>query len=113
MGARIRHLRTQKGWSQRALARRLGLSYSRLSRIEHGRATPSLPLMLGIAEALETRVEELFGPAPSDALARDIERLAGLASSLEQELLVHILRQLAGLDSASAPLRISSQEIAP
>jgi hypothetical protein len=84
-----------------------------MSRIEHGRATPSLPLVLGIAEALETRVQELFGPGSSDALARAIERLAGLASSLEQELLVHILWQLAGLDPASAPLRRLSPEIAP
>ncbi len=58
-------LRRARGWSQRALARRIVISRAGLAAIEAGQVTPSVATALRLAEALGCTVEELFGsPGP-------------------------------------------------
>ncbi len=60
--ARIRHLRIQRGYPQRELAERAGITQEYLSAIERGSRVPSLEVFLLLAEAL--------GVPPSILLSR-------------------------------------------
>lgn len=60
-GDRIRKRREAAGWSQAELARRAGISRAAVSAIETGRVSPSVTAALGLARALDSSVETLFG----------------------------------------------------
>jgi putative transcriptional regulator len=55
------------GWSQAALAERLGVSRQTVISIERGRFDPSLPLAFRIAEVFGARIDEIFFPAEKPA----------------------------------------------
>jgi transcriptional regulator with XRE-family HTH domain len=63
-GDQIRKLRTDKGWSQRALGARIGVSYAYISKLENGRLDftnyPSARLIQRLAAALDADEEELL-----------------------------------------------------
>ncbi|MFI9594628.1 helix-turn-helix domain-containing protein [Nonomuraea sp. NPDC052265] len=61
VGARLRHLRTQRGVTLSALAEATGISKSTLSRLESGQRRPSLELLLPIAGAHQVPLDELVG----------------------------------------------------
>lgn len=58
---RVGELRRRRGWSQRELARRVGVSRAGLGAIEAGEVVPSVATALRLAEVLGCTVEELFG----------------------------------------------------
>lgn len=60
LGARVKQLRTERGWSLEALAAASGVSRSMLSQIEREQANPTLAVTLRIARA--------FGMALGDLL---------------------------------------------
>jgi putative transcriptional regulator len=60
MKNRIRDLRTERGWSQRELAERLGVSRQTVNAIENERYDPSLPLAFKISKVLDTAIHDLF-----------------------------------------------------
>jgi transcriptional regulator with XRE-family HTH domain len=60
-GEHIRKLRLSKGYSQRALAEKLGINFTYLSKIETGRMPPpSQEAILRMAEVLEVDEDELL-----------------------------------------------------
>lgn len=61
MGATLRHMRKVQGKTLRSIAERVGCSVSMLSKLELGRATPSLDLLAKLAEEMGTSIAELFG----------------------------------------------------
>jgi transcriptional regulator with XRE-family HTH domain len=74
IGEVIRTLRHRRNLTQRALARRAGLTDSNLSRIERGSVTPRLPLLADIAEALGIPLRLLlWWAAPMPAAGSDVE----------------------------------------
>ena len=79
-GERIKALRGERGLSQRALAEKVGLDFTYLSKIENDRLehTPSIKTILDLARALEVDELELLDlarkvPSPFEAVARDHE----------------------------------------
>jgi putative transcriptional regulator len=54
--------RARLGWSQAALAERLGVSRQTVISIERGRFDPSLPLAFRIAAVFGARIDEIFSP---------------------------------------------------
>jgi len=62
--------RTDHGLSQQELARRVGTSYSQISRIESGRQRTSLETLLRIAHALELKMVVGFEETIGDAAGR-------------------------------------------
>lgn len=60
MKNQLRLLRTERGWSQAALAERLGVSRQSVNAIETGKYDPSLPLAFAIARLFEMKIEEIF-----------------------------------------------------
>ncbi|MEV5508283.1 helix-turn-helix domain-containing protein [Streptomyces orinoci] len=61
MAPRLRSLRSRSGLTLEAAAARIGLSPAHLSRLETGRRTPSLPMLLTLARTYGTTVSELLG----------------------------------------------------
>ncbi|HGY10560.1 MAG TPA: transcriptional regulator [Oceanithermus profundus] len=66
MKNRLPVLRAERGWSQAALAERLGVSRQTVNAIEKGRYDPSLPLAFKIAEVFGLAIEDIFEPEPSE-----------------------------------------------
>ena len=64
-GSRIRELRLVAGMRQEDLAERCGLFRTYMSRIETGRANPTLTMIHALADSLGVAVTELFVAAPS------------------------------------------------
>lgn len=64
--ARLRSLRRTLGWSLDHLAQRSHLSASTISRIETGKRTISLDVLIALADALEVDVNSLVGVHEDD-----------------------------------------------
>ncbi|HPF72082.1 MAG: helix-turn-helix transcriptional regulator [Rhodanobacteraceae bacterium] len=60
MRSHVRELREQLGWSQAALAERLGVSRQTVNAIETGKYDPSLPLAFRLARLFEKNIESIF-----------------------------------------------------
>lgn len=62
----VKQNRVQRQWSQAELAARAGISRAAVSAIESNRLVPSVAAALALAEALDCRIEQLFGPGATD-----------------------------------------------
>jgi putative transcriptional regulator len=60
MENRLRQLRAERGWSQQALAERVGVSRQTINAIETERYDPSLPLAFKLAGTFGCRIENIF-----------------------------------------------------
>jgi transcriptional regulator with XRE-family HTH domain len=60
LGARVKHLRSARGWSLEGLANASGVSRSMLSQIEREQANPTLAVTLRIARAFGIGLSELL-----------------------------------------------------
>ena len=123
VGARLRALREQHGFSQRELAKRAGLSNAIISLIEQNRSSPSVGSLKKVLDGLPVSLAEFFG---GDALPRpqiffgadELVELAGGKISYRQvgrdqtERGVQILheRYAPGADTGEAMLRHDSEE---
>ena len=58
----IRRLRTERGWTQAALADLLDVSRQTVNALETGRYDPSLPLAFRLARVLGEPLEGIFDP---------------------------------------------------
>ena len=92
IGRNIRIRRTQKNLKQKVLAEHINISAQHISHIETGRAQPSLPVLVDIANALDTDINTLLGANLSTGRKKILE--AQIAEELEgatAEVLEHIL----------------------
>ena len=69
VGDGLRKHRQDAGMSLRALARKVGVSPSLISQIEHGKATPSVATLYAIVSELGVSLDELFFDEPRGAAA--------------------------------------------
>lgn len=81
VGARIRELREEKGWTTNRLANQCGLSQSFLRSVELGEKGISVDNLAVLCDTLQVSLAEFFsGPTertkPSDALIEEIQRLS-------------------------------------
>jgi len=60
MKNRLRSLRTERGWTQADLARRLGVSRQAVIALESERHAPSLDLAFRIAATFDRPIEAIF-----------------------------------------------------
>ena len=68
-GIRIALLRIQKGLSQAELARRLCISPSAVGMYEQGRRTPSLELVVRLAQELDVTTDYLLSGDPENVIS--------------------------------------------
>ncbi|WP_084106029.1 helix-turn-helix domain-containing protein [Demequina sp. NBRC 110056] len=87
LGRRIRHFRTQAGYTLDQLGERTGVAASQWSLIENGKREPRLSLLTDAAKALGVPVQELLEDAPPT------ER-AALEIELERAQSGHAFREL-------------------
>ena len=75
VGKRVADLRQARGWSQKRLARAIGVDNSYISRIERGQREPRGPVLARIADALGCTREHLVHGAswPGDPRAIDLD----------------------------------------
>ncbi len=59
-GASIKHLRNARGWTQAALATRVGCARNTIARVETGNRRPSLDLLERLARVLKVGIADLF-----------------------------------------------------
>ena len=62
----LRELRSERDWSQGALAERLGVSRQTVNAVETGKYDPSLPLAFKLARLFGKRIEDVFEPGRDD-----------------------------------------------
>ncbi|AUW92691.1 hypothetical protein BXT84_00900 [Sulfobacillus thermotolerans] len=61
LGERVRQRCQEKGWSSRQLAVQIGIRPQSLHAIEHGKAWPSVPTLIALAEVLDCSLDWLCG----------------------------------------------------
>jgi transcriptional regulator with XRE-family HTH domain len=64
VGPRLRELRLRRGITLTSLAETTGIAISTLSRLESGQRKPGLELLLPLARAYRTPIDELIGSSP-------------------------------------------------
>lgn len=60
IGERIRRMREQVGWTQETLAELINISPVHLSRIENGKVTPRIDILIRLSEVLQVSIDELL-----------------------------------------------------
>jgi predicted transcriptional regulator len=60
IGSKVRRLRTDAGVSQQAIADRSGVFRTYISRLESGKANPTITVLEAVATSLKVEVAELF-----------------------------------------------------
>ncbi|NBH02538.1 helix-turn-helix transcriptional regulator [Amycolatopsis sp. SID8362] len=63
LGAEVRTLREERGWTQTELAERAGMTQSAMARLEAGGTIPTLPFLERVAAALQMRLSIALSPA--------------------------------------------------
>lgn len=92
LGARVRVLRKQRGWTRRDLAARTDISERFLADVEAGSANPSVLRLLTLAAAFELELAALLAaPAPDASLHVALLRLRGAGKSTVGPLLAERL----------------------
>jgi transcriptional regulator with XRE-family HTH domain len=66
LGARIRALRTTRGYTIESFAQKLGFSWITVSRYERGKSTPNIDRLHHIAEVLDVSIEDLVSDSEHD-----------------------------------------------
>jgi len=56
----LRHWRTQRGYSVRALAKRAGVGYVTVVRIENDQVSPTVAMLEKLAKALDIQIRDFF-----------------------------------------------------
>jgi len=86
MGKRIADLREERGWTQKQLAERAGLSITFLSEVENGKRNISYGKLLRIADELGTSMDYLARGVQSDPRPRPpVEFPSALSDAAEEK----------------------------
>ena len=86
-GSRIQKLRSDRGWSQAVLAKRLGVSTSMIAHYESGDRFPSLDTLIATTRTFGVSSDYLLG---IDNVSKEIIDISGLTPDEIQSLLLII-----------------------
>ncbi len=111
LGEKIRQLRSERGWSQGELAARLGGDPGQISRYETGKISPSIDVVVKLAEAFDVSADYLLIDgatrrplrAPVDLLGERLAQLDQLTPE-DRAALIHILDHMLANNRARAAL---------
>jgi transcriptional regulator with XRE-family HTH domain len=73
VGQNVKRIREEQHYTQTEIARRCGVTPAAISGLEHGDFTPSTPLLVKLARALDVSVEELLLDKALSAARRDAQ----------------------------------------
>lgn len=60
MGKRVRMIREEFGWTQELLAERIDISSVHLSRLENGKVTPRVDILIRLSKEMHVTVDDLL-----------------------------------------------------
>ncbi|MBN1776676.1 MAG: helix-turn-helix transcriptional regulator [Clostridiales bacterium] len=95
LGRRIRKQRTQRGWTQEALAERVNVSTSFVGHVERGSRKASLETLVSMANALDVSVDYLLsgsinnsviGPMPKGLSNQQRTALKEILTTIQDNL---------------------------
>lgn len=93
LGVRLRHVRLTRGLRLKDVAGRVGCSESLVSKIERGRATPSLKVLHRIVSVLDISIVSLFSPGDAGSLVKRAgERPVIQVEGLRRHTSIHLER---------------------
>lgn len=84
LGQNIARRRKECGWTQAALAERLGIEPESVSRCERGATLPSLALLEQFAFVLGTTIADLLAECPGEAYP-EAQRLSAMLSTVSPQ----------------------------
>lgn len=83
LGVRIKSLRKQKHWSQKALAGKVDIRFQQLNKYESGLNMPPAEMLIALADALEVTVDYLLTGNPASETPLSNNRLFKRFQELE------------------------------
>lgn len=86
LGARLRELRTEAGWTQSQMAELMNTGANRISDWETGRYEPSLPVLKRFAGAFGVTIAELMEDSPVTTLGARLRNMRIQADWTEREM---------------------------
>jgi len=94
LGMRIKEIRQSRKMSQDKLSEKLGIDPKYLSRIEVGKATPSLDLLVKTASLLNVELKELFEFSHFETAEgkNQVEKLLKGLSEEQRKLVVKLIK---------------------
>ncbi len=97
LGLRIKEIRQNRKTSQEKLSEKLGVDPKYLSRIEGGKATPSLDLLVKTADLLGVEVKSLFEFSHLENPEKkvQIESLLNGVTEEKQKLIIKLIKAVA------------------
>lgn len=98
LGETVKALRKERGWSQADLASRVGGDAGQISRYENGKISPSVDVVVKLAEAFDIATDYLLVDgtarrpfrAPTDLLGERLAHLNQLSDD-DRAALIHII----------------------
>ena len=96
-GARIKHLREGRDWTQEYLAERMDISTNYLSSIERGKENPTFDMLIKFSDSLKVETWELFDfghEASPKELREMIKRFLKEIDDEKLRLMVKFLRAI-------------------
>ncbi|MCU0671318.1 MAG: helix-turn-helix domain-containing protein [Myxococcota bacterium] len=97
LGARVRELRRNRGWTLEDLAHAADVHATHLSAVERGKRNPTVGVLAKLADALDVQLSAFFG-APAAVPAKTLRaELRRRTEALEAEELARLLRVLDAL----------------
>ena len=70
-GARLADLRKRRGYSQEALAEKLGLSRQAISKWERGESSPDTDTLIALARLYGVSLDELIDHTPTETVQKE------------------------------------------
>jgi len=93
VGAKLKKAREDRGVSGRALALKVGVVPSQISKIENGVTNPSLDLLQRLCDALSISLSDFFAEEEPE-LSPELRRLLDTAKKLSPEQREHLQKLL-------------------
>jgi len=101
-GEKLVKLRKNKGWSQSELARQIGVHVGHISRIEHGKAAPSIEVLKKATLALGVSADYLLNDEAEDATPIEIKdktmaeklKLIDQLSEKDKSTIIHMIETM-------------------
>ena len=91
MGERIRMIRERIGWTQEFLAEKIDISSVHLSRIENGKVTPGVDILIRVSEEMHVSIDELlFGKCSLNRELFYIEEKIQKMDESEKKFIIHV-----------------------
>ena len=97
IGARVKEVRTRKGFTQEELSEKMGINPKYLSSIERGKENPTLNTLIKLSESLDIDLSEIFSFVQIEDPGVSKSMIISLLDEADNEQLKQIFRILSAI----------------